>query len=178
MGNSTIRRIAPYVAGLIIAVTLYVLAARIEYRPRPGVLGPDTWPKMAVVLLGVTCLFEIVRGLAGAREARGIESALDPDSDGEEQSGTHPWLLAGGIALLAAYAVLVPVLGFLLATFLFLALFMYLGRYRKHVAVWSTAAGVTVLVALLFLRIAYVSLPRGMPPFDRFTDFVRVMLGG
>ena len=61
-------------------------------------------------------------------------------------------------------------LGFLLSTFLFLAAFMYLGRYRKHVAIWGTSAVVTVLCGVLFLRFAYVSLPRGDPPFDRVTD--------
>ena len=81
-----------------------------------------------------------------------------------------PWLVAGGIALVGLYAVLVPVLGFLLATFLFIAAFMYLGRYRRHGAVWAISVAVTGLVGILFLRIAYVSLPRGIPPFDRITD--------
>ena len=68
------------------------------------------------------------------------------------------------------YAVLVPVLGFILGTFLFLAAFMYVGRYRDHGAIWGTSALVTILCGILFLRIAYVSLPRGIAPFDRITD--------
>ena len=72
----------------------------------------------------------------------------------------------------------VDTLGFLLSTFLFLAVFMYFGRYRNHVAIWSTSAVITILAALLFMRLAYVSLPRGTPPFDAFTDFIRVMVGG
>ncbi len=71
---------------------------------------------------------------------------------------------------MAIYAVLVPVLGFILGTFVFLAAFMYVGGYRDHVAIWSTTAVVTVFCGILFLRIAYVSLPRGVPPFDRATD--------
>jgi putative tricarboxylic transport membrane protein len=66
----------------------------------------------------------------------------------------------------------------LLSTFLFLPAFMYLGRYRKHAMVWGVSAIVTVLSALIFMRFAYVSLPRGIPPFDAFTDFIRIMLGG
>lgn len=68
------------------------------------------------------------------------------------------------------YAVLVPVLGFILGTFLFLAAFMYVGRYRAHATIWATSAVVTILCGVLFLRIAYVSLPRGIEPFDRITD--------
>ena len=59
-----------------------------------------------------------------------------------------------------------------------MALFMVLGRYRNHVAIAAVSVLVTVLIAFLFLRFAYVSLPRGVPPFDRFTDWIRSMVGG
>jgi hypothetical protein len=55
---------------------------------------------------------------------------------------------------------------------------MYLGRYRRHAMVWGISLLVTLAAALIFMRFAYVSLPRGEPPFDAITDFVRVMLGG
>ena len=79
-------------------------------------------------------------------------------------------LLIGGVILVAVYAVLVPVLGFVLGTFLFLAAFMYVGRYRNHAAIWGASAVVTLLCGVLFLRVAYVSLPRGVAPFDRVAD--------
>ena len=78
--------------------------------------------------------------------------------------------MIGGIVLMAIYAVLVPVLGFILGTFLFLAAFMYVGGYRAHGAIWGASAAVTIFCGILFLRIAYVSLPRGIAPFDRVTD--------
>src|SRR5919202_906481 len=122
--SSRIRSALPYAIGLGVAVLLFVSASQIHYTPRPGQIGPDFWPKIAV-------------------------------------------------ALMLVYAVLVSYLGFLLASFLFLAAFMYLGRYRNHLAVWTVSAGLTVVIAFLFIRFAYVSLPRGEPPFDRFTDLVR-----
>ena len=79
----------------------------------------------------------------------------------------YPRLLVGGIVLMGIYAVLVPVLGFILGTFVFLAAFMYVGGYRAHGAIWGTSAAVTIFCGILFLRIAYVSLPRGIAPFDR-----------
>ena len=80
--------------------------------------------------------------------------------------------------LIGGYAVLMPILGFLLATLVFMALFMALGRYRNYVAIAAVSVLVTGLIAFLFLRFAYVSLPRGVPPFDRFTDWIRIMVGG
>jgi hypothetical protein len=47
---------------------------------------------------------------------------------------------------------------------------MYVGGYRDHAAIWATTTAVTIFCGILFLRVAYVSLPRGVPPFDRATD--------
>ena len=178
MDFGLIRSTAPYIIGLIVAAVLYHYAGRIDYTPRPGLLGPDFWPKAAIGLMAVVCLLETVKRAAGFRaEARGVEEVLE-EGAGEEPKRTYPLLLAGGVLLVLAFAVLVPIVGFLLGTFLFLPAFIYLGGYRNHLVVWSFSAVITVMAALIFLRIAYVSLPRGEPPFDRFTDFVRVMLGG
>jgi putative tricarboxylic transport membrane protein len=178
MDKSAIRSTFPYVVGLAVAAVLFFFARGIQYTARPGMLGPDFWPKMAIGLMAVVCLFEILRVLAGLRsETHGVAEILEKDVD-EEPAPTYPRLLIGGIVLVTVYAIVVDTLGFLLSTFLFLAVFMYLGRYRKHVAVWSISAGVTLLAALIFIRFAYVSLPRGQPPFDAITDVVRVMLGG
>ena len=55
-------------------------------------------------------------------------------------------------------------------TFLFLVAFMYLGRYRAHLVIWLASIIGTLFVAIIFLKVVYVSLPRGVPPFDRVTD--------
>lgn len=178
MQKNAIQSAFPYVIGLAVAALLFYFAQQIQYTPRAGMLGPTFWPKMAIGLMAAACLFEIGRKLAGFKsEMQGIAEALEKD-DGEAQAPVYPVLLIGGIISVVVYALVVDVLGFLLSTFLFLAFFMYLGRYRKHVAVWSISAAVTVLAALIFIRFAYVSLPRGVPPFDAVTDFIRIILGG
>jgi len=181
MDRSAIRSALPYFVGLAVAAALFFYAGQIQYTPRPGLLGPDFWPKMAIALMAAACLFEIARIFAGLKsEAHGVAESIEEEDavDGTEQPKTYPWLLIGGIVLVTVYALVVDTLGFLLSTFLFLAAFMYLGRYRRHMMVWSISALITVLAALIFMRIAYVSLPRGTPPFDAFTDFIRIMLGG
>jgi hypothetical protein len=181
MGKSALRSAAPYVVGLVVAALLYHYAQNIEYTPRPGMLGPDFWPKIVIALMAAVCLFEIVRSFVGLKsDGGGIGDALEEEQPepGEAKPQTYPWLLGGGIGLVLVYAVLVGTLGFFLSTFLFLAVFMYLGRYRNHVAIWSTSVVITLMAALIFTRFAYVSLPRGTPPFDAFTDFVHLIVGG
>ena len=165
------RSVLPYAIGLAIAVALFIYAGTIVYSSRPGQLGPETWPQLAILLLGGSCLFELSRRLiVGNKDATGFLEAFDREPDAEEKQPVYPRLLIGGIVLMAIYAVLVPVLGFILGTFLFLAAFMYVGGYRDHAGIWGTTTAVTIFCGILFLRIAYVSLPRGVAPFDRVTD--------
>ena len=171
MDKALFRSIVPYVIGLAFAIALYIYAGTIDYAPRPGQLGPEVWPRLAILLMAGSCLFELTRRLVvGNRDATGLIEAFDREPEAEDTQPSHPRLLVAGIVLMGIYAVLLPVLGFILGTFLFLAAFMYTGRYRKHSAIWGTSALVTILCGVLFLRIAYVSLPRGIAPFDRITD--------
>ena len=171
MDKALLRSIVPYAVGLAVAAALYLYAGTFEYAHRPGQLGPEMWPRLAVFLMAGSCLFEISRRLIiGNHDAFGFLEAFDREPEIEEKQPVYPRLLIGGIVLMAIYAVLVPVLGFILGTFLFLAAFMYVGGYRAHGAIWGASAGVTIFCGILFLRIAYVSLPRGVPPFDRATD--------
>ena len=176
MDQVLFRSIVPYAVGLAIAAVLYLYAGTFDYAPRPGQLGPEVWPRLATLLMGGSCLFEISRRLiVGNQDAAGFLEAFDREPEVEDKQPVYPRLLVGGIVLMAIYAVLVPVLGFILGTFLFLAAFMYVGGYRAHCAIWGTSAAVTIFCGILFLRIAYVSLPRGVPPFDRATDIFFAM---
>lgn len=171
MDKALFRSIVPYAVGLVIAAALYIYAGTFVYSARPGQLGPEVWPRLAIFLMGASCVFEISRRLiAGNQDATGLLEAFDREPDSEEKQPTYPRMLIGGIVLMSIYAVLVPVLGFILGTFLFLAAFMYVGGFRAHGVIWGASAAVTIFCGILFLRIAYVSLPRGIEPFDRVTD--------
>lgn len=171
MSPAQIRGILPYVIGLAVAALLYIYAGEVKYAARAGELGPAVWPRMAIVLLAGACVFEIVRRLATSSvDERGIVELLRDDRANDVEAPRYPRLLIGGIVLVCIYALAVPALGFLIATFLFLVAFMYLGRYRNHKALWATSALVTVACGILFLRIAYVSLPRGLGLFGYITD--------
>jgi putative tricarboxylic transport membrane protein len=171
MDNALLRSIGPYIVGLAISLALYLYAGTFQYTVRGNSLGPDAWPRLAILLMGLSCLYELARRLLIAnKDATGFLEAFEREDKPEEPQPLYPRLVIGGIVLMAAYAVLVPFLGFIFGTFLFLAAFMYVGGYRAHGVVWGASFGVTFFCGVLFLRIAYVSLPRGMAPFDRITD--------
>jgi len=169
----------PYFVGLAAAALLYYLSTKITYTARPGQLGPDFWPRVAIAIIVVACLYEIVRLLivgSAERSVHGIAEHLEGDgsdaADQEENGSRRTYLLLGGMALTLAYAVLVSKLGFLLASYLYLILFMYLGGIRNHLAIWASSTIGMLLFAFIFLKVVYVSIPRGEPPFDQVTQFV------
>jgi putative tricarboxylic transport membrane protein len=177
MKPSLLRSLLPYGIGAAVAAALFVHSGYIDYTPRPGEIGPATWPRLAIALMAASCLFEMVRRIVTKNaKATGIVDALDRDEPTEPET-RYPLALVAGIGLMAVYAVAVPYLGFLLGTFLFLAAFMSVGGSRRHLVIWTASVVVTLFCGVLFLRIAYVSLPRGIAPFDRVTDAFLVIPG-
>ena len=171
----------PYVLGLVIAAVLFVLAGQINYTPRGDQLGPDFWPRVAIGLMEAVCLYEIIRVFVtggSESEVQGIAERLDDtEADADDVAPrSRPTLIIAGVVLTIAYAVLVPVLGFLLASYLYLILFMYLGGSRNHLAIWLSSTIGIFAFAFVFLKVVYVSLPRGQPPFDQVTQLVMDLL--
>jgi putative tricarboxylic transport membrane protein len=174
------RGVLPYLGALCVSALVYLLAGKIDFTPRPGTLGPDFWPKMAALLIGAAALFELLRQfvtsvLGGDDEDTAGPAPANPDEP-PEAPRTHAAALAAGIALTIIYALVLPVFGFMLASFLLLVAFMYLGGIRHHLAVWGTAALGIFAFAFVFLKVAYISLPRGEPPFEQVTQFVMTVL--
>jgi putative tricarboxylic transport membrane protein len=160
----------PYAVLLAVAAWFYNLAASIQYAHRPDTLGPDFWPRIALAAMMVICTVQVARLLLfGPASDKGF---IDMTDDEEDSASRSTLLLGLGMVLTTAYGASVTILGFLLATFLFLVLFMYLGRYRAHFAILASSAAGILLLTVLFQKVVYVSLPRGIPPFDRLTDLV------
>jgi putative tricarboxylic transport membrane protein len=174
MAMEKIKRIIPYAVVLLVSAYFYVLAGRFGFVAREGTLGPDFWPKLLLGLTITVCLYEIAK-IALFHRGKALE-----DDAGEEKAEAptrYPVLLIIGTLMTVAYVYFVNVLGFILCTFLYLALFMVVGRYRK---VWAIAANSvigTVLFVVIFMKAVYVSLPLGQGPFQLFSLLVLKMLG-
>lgn len=174
MAMEKIKRIIPYALVLLVSAYFYILAGRFGFDARPGSLGPDFWPKLFLGLTIVVCLYEI------AKTALFHQSKELEDDAGEEKAEApkrYPGLLIIGTVMTVAYVYFVSILGFILCTFLYLVLFMVVGRYRK---VWVIAANSvigTILFVVIFMKVVYVSLPLGQGPFQQLSLLVLKMLG-
>ncbi len=159
----------PHFLMLLLSGALYWAASDIQ--APPDRIGPDFWPKAVVGLMGLLCLVEIGKRLMGvgvdgsqpSGDAGTATSAAQPD---EESSPPVQWpMLLGGTAMIAGYVAGVSWLGFFFSTLLFLCGFAWVGGFRRPLWVLALGLGGSLLTMVLFMRVAYISLPLGEGPF-------------
>lgn len=187
MTTDTLKKISPYVIIFGAAIYLYTAAIRFDFTVRPGRIGPDAWPKAILILTIMACAIEIIKTLffgKGRKEVEGVLEIIEEkaaenhqeDLAGEPQA-TYPLLLIGGIVLTLAYVWFFNVLGFFVDTFLYIVLFILIGRYRRPwIVVISGMAG-SLLFMFIFMRIVYLSLPIGYWPFSALSLVLMRIMG-
>jgi len=160
-----LRHALPHGVMLLAAVFLYWAATLIDV-DTGGRIGPAVWPKTIVVIMGLLCAYEVVKRLVS--EAPGEVAALgipEGTGGGAKELPEHPRKLYGGIALIAAYVVAVPWLGFFVTTALFLAAFPWVAGLRRPLLAAALGIAGSLALVVVFMRIAYISLPFGEGPF-------------
>ena len=180
-----LRVIAPYAVVLGLAGALYVVATHFEYTPHAGRLGPDLWPRAILVLIAGVCLFRILTALRAPRDegpGGGVlqEVLGNAPPIGDEKPGpgeTFPFLLALGIAITVAYVWLLGVLGFALASALYVGAMIRVGRYRRWRVIVPTALLGSLAFMFVFQKIVYLSLPIGQSPFDALSLALMRLMG-
>jgi hypothetical protein len=177
MAVEKLKRIIPYVIILLVSWYFYYLAGQFRFSAKPNHLGPDFWPKLLLGLTMAACLYEIIKTAFFLRIAPAKAAAEEQAAKAATKKKTYPLLLVIGIAMTVAYVYFVTTLGFIICTFLYFALFMIVGRYRKIWAILANSVVGTLVLVVIFMKIVYVSLPLGQEPFSGVTFFVLKMLG-
>lgn len=154
----------------LFALFFYFLADKIEQVPIPGQLGPAFWPKMILILLMVSCGIK-------AREILAARGKEEVEITGEEPPKEVNTLKLGAmIAMIIAVVLSMEAIGFLLANFLFLLLFMHIAGLRKIFSLVLTSVLGTVLLLYIFVKVVYLPLPKGQWFFTDFTIFLYRLL--
>jgi putative tricarboxylic transport membrane protein len=155
---TALGRAAAPLLGVALAAALLAVSRGLDPVAAPGQLGPAFWPRLVLAGLIVACL------------AKAVEEARAPTRHGEE---LRPPLargrLAAAVALIVLYVLLASALGFPLTTAAFIAAFMALGGTRSPLVLGLNAAGGTVALLYLFVKLVYLPLPKGDGPFEALT---------
>lgn len=166
------------------AIYLYRTTSAWDFQSPGGRLGPDIWPKSILIMLIATCAFAVVRNIVSRRASDGgtLEeimrlSQAAPGPVDAEAMPSYPRLVIGGIALFVFYMLALEYLGFVVTTVLFMAAFMYVGRWRNHVAIAAISVFGSLGFFVVFRGIVYVSLPLGSGPFQDFSVWLGRIMG-
>ena len=183
------RAVLPHSLMLLVAIGLYLAAMRIDAggAAAGGRIGPDFWPKIVIAFMGLLCLYEIVKRLFlhGGSSARGLTEGLQHNpaeaeaaaEEAAEPEREYPRLLWAGTALIVGYVAVVPWLGFFVTTTLFLAAFTWLGGFRRPLIAAAVSALGAFALVVVFMRVAYISLPLGAGPFHDLSTALLALIG-
>ena len=172
-----LRAAVPYAAVLAAALYLYHATGAFAAMGREGQLSPAFWPRAVLGLLMLVCTWEIARAAWFPRAARVAPAGAALDEEAAGEPPRQPLRLAAGIALTAAYVPAMEALGFFIATAIYLAAFMIVGRYRRPFVVAIASVGGSLAFVFVFMKVVYVSLPLGMGPFRAFSAALLAALG-
>jgi putative tricarboxylic transport membrane protein len=147
----------------ILALYFYILAGSIDENPIPGQLGPAFWPRMILILLMASCVLKALESFLGFGKGvadLGLKTAL-PEVNVPK--------LASMIVMVLGVVFFLDILGFALANFLFLLLFLRIAGLRKKFPLTIIPVLGTVLLLYLFVMVVYLPLPKGQWFFSDLT---------
>jgi putative tricarboxylic transport membrane protein len=166
---------------------LYVAAMRIDAPVSLSAtrIGPDSWPKFIIGTIAALCVYEIVKRLliGTSFTATGLLQGLNraPNPADREIAAIvpeeHNGKLLAGIALIAAFVFGVQYVGFFTGTAVFLGAFAWIGGFRRPAPVMLIALIGAFILLVIFMRVAYVSLPLGAGAFKTLSLFLLQLIG-
>lgn len=189
-----LRAQIPYVIVFLLAGFLYYRATQIDFAAPGGRIGPDFWPRAILGLAMLTAAYEVIKNLIfhkSRHEVDGVlesiiesaaaepQASVEPHGPIEPQAParSYPWLLVIGAGMTIAYAALIQTLGFFLSTVLFLAGFIWVGRYRRIGVILASSVLGGLVFMFIFMKVVYVSLPLGVGPFEQLSILLMRLMG-
>ena len=169
------KELLPEIAILLAAAYLFYVAGNFDYRERPGQLGPQFWPRMAAVGLGIAVLVRIAQTIRDRnRPIVRVRGEFDEYEQSEAEVHWPSFWLAAG--LVVGYAASTMFVGYMFSTVLFLGLFIWLGGQRRWYVMLVAAVG-GLLFTYVFVGVVYVSVPTGVGIFDTITVAIYRLVG-
>ena len=183
-----LRQVLPHFVMLLVSLALYWAATRIDTSATGGGnrVGPDFWPKLVVGAMALLCVYEIVKRLVirTSFTAAGMLKGLDRDPTARSEAVKTPTpaplragQLTAGVVLVLGYVLAVPWLGFFITSALFLFGFAWIGGFRRPLVALLIALVGALSLVVIFMRIAYISLPLGAGPFRELSLALTALLG-
>jgi putative tricarboxylic transport membrane protein len=170
------RAALPYLVVLAAGLFLYYTAENFEFEEASGRIGPGAWPKLILLLLLASALWGVVSSAlnAGKVPVRAVEDDTEALVRPPE---IYPWLVWVAVGITVVYLVVMPLVGFFLATIAYSFALIWLGHYRRLLQVSLLSVAIALAFMFMFMRVVYVALPVGVAPFDRLSYALMAAMG-
>jgi len=187
------RRIGPefwpkLVIAIMAGLCLFEIVRRLLAKA-PGVAGAalaDAPPGAVPAALAVPALPDSHSAAVALADDPPGDPPADPPGDApcasqaapaSAPARTYPGRLLAGMAAIGGFALAVDWLGFFAATAAFLAAFMLIGGMRRPLLAAAIGLAGSFALIVVFMRVAYISLPLGAGPFRELSLALLRVLG-
>ena len=136
-----------------------------------GIVGPATWPRTMLYCVAACALALFLRNTGSMLSAGG---AAAPAAD---EPAYHEGKALAAVAVLVAYCIGIPEIGFPWATLGFIAGWLLLGGVRRPLVVVLCSGLGTVALIYLFVKVSLMPLDRGRGVFEQATVGLYRLLG-
>ena len=131
---------------------------------RPGEVGSGLWPFMALAVSLALSLLMLVASVKQRRAAAG-EASPEPSAAARAEARRQRTTVCLSIAAFLAYILLIPWIGFILATLVYILAFaLALGERRRWVLALSPFL-VTAVIVAVFAKFITIPFPKGVGVF-------------
>ncbi len=168
----------PYMVVFAAGILLFYEADHFDFEQVSGRIGPGAWPQLILVLMLTTALYGMV---SSAIRAGKPEPDHDAAAEEAEQLVRPPeiyphrvWI---AVAATLGYLLVLPLLGFFLATIGYSFGLMYLGHFRRPVPITVLSVAIAFCFMFMFMRVVYVALPLGVAPFNQVSYALMTAMG-
>ena len=176
----TLRRLQatlPYVVVFAAGIFLFYEADHFEFEQVSGRIGPGAWPQLILVLMLATALWGIVSSAIRAGTPAPVHETAEKDEDLVRPPEIYPYRVWIAVAATLGYLLVLPLLGFFLATIVYSFGLMYIGHFRRPVPITMLSVAIALCFMFLFMRVVYVALPLGVAPFDQVSYTLMALMG-
>jgi hypothetical protein len=158
------------VAGFIIAASIFffILTLQIEVVPGYEKMGPAFWPRFNLIGMIILSVAIILRSLMQAKKNDTGEAATEESPAGRGKSHNVKYVFYC-TAILFGFILAIAYLGFLPTAFVATAGLIYFLGERKKWLVLLVSFGLVAGIYLLFGKLMFVPMPRGVWIFEKLS---------
>ena len=154
------------ICSIIILFSAFFYRETLSYASIPGYerMGPEVWPQFLLIAIAILSVLIIIGAVR--KQKKNVTVISEPQ---REKKVTDVIIFVIFVFLVN---LLFPYLGFLLASFLGMLIFLYLLGEKNKFSILSFSFFSVLTIYFFFAKILLVPLPRGVSIFREFSYFL------